>query len=221
MKRAIKQRARNDEQKEGRRSAILNAAWGMFCDTAYPTVTMLGVAKRVGLAKGTLYLYFKTKEELFLALQIEQLASWFYAVDQRLATLPTPSATEAVAEVIIHSLKPRTHLTRLLAILSTVLEQNIDEALALDFKRFLRGRLTTTGALLEARLPQLGVGGGLQFLLRLQAIIVGLRHLADPSPVIQTTLTRPEMQIFVVDFETELAATVHAVLRGWSAATTP
>ena len=38
----------------------------MFLQTNYEAVTIAAVAQESGLAKGTVYLYFKTKEELFL-----------------------------------------------------------------------------------------------------------------------------------------------------------
>ena len=71
----IGRRARNTEDKQQRRQAILDVAWALFQETSYAAVTMNGVAERAGLAKGTMYLYFKTKEELFLTLQIAQLQS--------------------------------------------------------------------------------------------------------------------------------------------------
>ncbi len=63
-----KKRARSDDEKEARKAAILAAAREMIAESGFDGVTMSGLAKRAGLAKGTLYLYVRTKEELFLLL---------------------------------------------------------------------------------------------------------------------------------------------------------
>ena len=64
---AINRRARSEEQKALRRQAVLLAAEAYFLDVGYEAFSMAQLAKRAGLVKGTLYLYFKT-EELFLTL---------------------------------------------------------------------------------------------------------------------------------------------------------
>ncbi|MBK8823072.1 MAG: helix-turn-helix transcriptional regulator [Anaerolineales bacterium] len=79
-----KQRATNEEDKLEKRQVILNAAMQIFKNTSYNEVTMSAVAVKAKLAKGTLFLYFPTKEEMFLALMEEQLIEWFNAVDMEL-----------------------------------------------------------------------------------------------------------------------------------------
>ena len=60
----INQRARSLEQKAVRRLAVLEAAEAYFHDVGYQAFSMAQLAKNTGVAKGTLYLYFKTREEL-------------------------------------------------------------------------------------------------------------------------------------------------------------
>ena len=56
---------RKEKEKEQRRSEIIDAAEKLFFEMGYEGVSMDDVAKETELAKGTLYLYFKNKEELF------------------------------------------------------------------------------------------------------------------------------------------------------------
>jgi AcrR family transcriptional regulator len=51
-----------------RREAILDAALTVFAEHGYEAARLDDVASRAGVAKGTLYLYFKDKEALFEAL---------------------------------------------------------------------------------------------------------------------------------------------------------
>lgn len=47
---------------------IIQAAIESFGQTGFDRTKMDDIAKRLGLSKGTLYLYFKSKEDLFLAI---------------------------------------------------------------------------------------------------------------------------------------------------------
>ena len=73
---AINQRARSAEQKAHRRREVLEAAEAYFLEVGYETFSMSKLAKKIGLAKGTLYLYFQTREELFLTLYEQSLIRW-------------------------------------------------------------------------------------------------------------------------------------------------
>jgi len=54
-------------RKEERPQEITEAALAAFADKGYTATRVEEVAKRAGISKGLLYLYFKTKEELFRA----------------------------------------------------------------------------------------------------------------------------------------------------------
>lgn len=210
----MRQRARSHAHKMERRQVLLDAAWQLFMASTYEAVTMAAVAKSAALAKGTVYLYFPSKEELFLAVCQQQLELWFVELNAALDAVPSRAATSEVAALISTSLNRRLALTRLLAILATVLEQNVSLATALAFKRFLGERLAYTGALLEQRLRFLAAGQGVQTLLRVHALIVGLWHLADPAPVAQKALRQLQAESFQIQFEAELTTSIRALLRG-------
>ena len=72
----INQRARSTEQKALRRHAVLVAAETYFREVGYEAFSMAQLAKKTGFAKGTLYLYFQTREELFLTLYEQSLIRW-------------------------------------------------------------------------------------------------------------------------------------------------
>ena len=52
---------------DGRRQAILDAADEIFLEAGFQAASMAAIAARVGGSKGTLYNYFPSKEDLFLA----------------------------------------------------------------------------------------------------------------------------------------------------------
>ena len=56
------------EYKEEARSRILDAANKVFAEKGYHEATMDDIAKRLGVSKGAIYLYFPSKEDLFEAM---------------------------------------------------------------------------------------------------------------------------------------------------------
>jgi AcrR family transcriptional regulator len=57
---------------EGKRLAILGAAKAVFLERGYDAASMAEVAARVGGSKQTLYSYFPSKEDLFVAVILEK-----------------------------------------------------------------------------------------------------------------------------------------------------
>jgi hypothetical protein len=115
--------------------------------------------------------------------------------------LPVRAETPDVVGIIADALEERVDFTRLLAILSTVLEQNADYDAALQFKQLLVIRLAHAGDLLERALSFLEAGAGAHLLLRLQGIVIGLPHLTDAAPIVRQIMTLDEMHVPEVDFD--------------------
>jgi TetR/AcrR family transcriptional regulator, repressor for uid operon len=56
------------QYKSDLREKIIQAAIESFAQTGFDRTKMEDIAKRLGLSKGTIYLYFNSKEDLFLAI---------------------------------------------------------------------------------------------------------------------------------------------------------
>ena len=69
LKSVSKHRAkpRRTRRKESRPGELLEAALELFIERGFAATRLEDVASRAGVSKGTLYLYFKSKEELFKA----------------------------------------------------------------------------------------------------------------------------------------------------------
>jgi len=61
---------RKEKEKEQRRNAIVDAAQSLFFSKPYGEITIEAIAEKAQLAKGTLYLYFSNKEELYSAVAL-------------------------------------------------------------------------------------------------------------------------------------------------------
>ncbi|MFI5182552.1 MAG: TetR family transcriptional regulator [Thermoanaerobaculia bacterium] len=211
-------RARSERAKDLRRRAILEAALHVFRRSTFDEFTMEGVARRARLAKGTLYLYFPTKETLLLTMLEGRLGPMLSDLESSLEADGSPRDPDGAARLIASNLLADEELVRLLMILGPILEANVPEQRIHEFKSWLHRRLSQTGAVLERRLPFLASRSGVRLLLHLQALVCGLGQLARPAPAVARVLLAPEFQELRLDFETELRLALAALMGGLAAA---
>lgn len=62
---------KREQTKVANRQAILSAAREVFGELGYETVTVRDIIRRTGLAAGTFYNYFRSKDEVYVALSDE------------------------------------------------------------------------------------------------------------------------------------------------------
>jgi AcrR family transcriptional regulator len=213
-------RARQIHEKEARRQEILGAAARLWDRLDFPELSMALIAQEAALAKGTLYLYFRTKEELFLAMTEEELLSWYEEIDEALARGRKEMESADLARLLARSLAARPRLPRLLAILHTVLERNIEHLTALRFKQFQATRILRSGRLLERRLPFLAEGQGPLLLLRVHALVLGFWQMADAAPVVKKLLDAPGLHLFRVEFAESMESALSDLVAGMKSAVT-
>lgn len=79
---------RETAQTKDKHEAILTAAFSLFGHYGYRRTSIDDIAQETGIAKGTVYLYFKSKDEIFRALA-QQL------IDQMLTATETARSTSA------------------------------------------------------------------------------------------------------------------------------
>lgn len=217
MKITIKQRAISPTQKAERRRAILDIALELNNYKSFSEINMSEIAKKAGIAKGTLFLYFNTKEELFLTLAMDAYQKWFEATDSGIERLLQAKITNSIDEIIkvFHaSFNLSPILIKLIGIVGSVLEQNISYSSALNFKLTLIKNTVHTGSLLEQYFTFLKPGEGVNLLLRIQALAIGFQNLAEPAPIVREVLENEKLDIFKLNFDDQLFSSIKLLLIG-------
>src|SRR6516165_671372 len=77
-----------EQARAARRGQIVGAALACFAHAGYYATTMADVAAQAGVSKGTPYLYFDSKQALFLALHEQWDCGASQRVDASVAALP-------------------------------------------------------------------------------------------------------------------------------------
>jgi AcrR family transcriptional regulator len=128
----INQRARSAGQKALRRQALLDAAETYFHEVGYEAFSMAQLARNTGLAKGTLYLYFKTREELFLTLYEQSLIRWSQVF---IGELSDPITSKAYAQSLYTTALADGVFLPLLIRLEHLIEHNVAIPRLIESKR--------------------------------------------------------------------------------------
>ena len=175
MKRIIAPHAHVQEDKAARRAAILRAANTLFTAGEGRLPTATEIASMAGLAKGTVYLYYRTKEEIFAALLMEK---WGAVMETSQASFQTSKGSRwtkvnAFLTTLVIHLERHPELLRLDALGYGVLEKNmLRDALAAHKAEYMV-RLEKTGSMIDAAL-RITEGRGVQLLMRTYALTRGL-----------------------------------------------
>jgi TetR/AcrR family transcriptional regulator len=85
-------RQRRSRRKEARPGELLDAALALFVEKGFAATRVEEVAARAGVSKGTLFIYFPSKEELFKAVVRENISGRFTEWGEELATYTDSSA---------------------------------------------------------------------------------------------------------------------------------
>jgi len=176
----IRQRAIQAEAKQERHHAILDAAERLLSRSQDRMANVAEVADEAGLAKGTVYLYFPSKEELLLAVHERNIDGFFSAL---IACLEAPRAVtidDVLALTHRHLVDPPLFLP-LAARCFGMMGQGVPPEAAFAFKQRMAQRLQRAGAGLEHHFPDLGPGGGVSLLRNSYALIIGLWQMSGES----------------------------------------
>jgi len=79
-------------RKDARAPEILDAALACFAEKGFSGTRMDDIAARAGITKGTIYLYFESKEALFKALARQSIGVQIDAVKAQITASDAPSA---------------------------------------------------------------------------------------------------------------------------------
>jgi AcrR family transcriptional regulator len=210
---AIKLRAVGEEDKEERRHALLDAAEALFLEHPDRMASVAEVAESAGLAKGTVYLYFPSKEEMLLALHERHVAHFFAAL-MKLLNGKKRAGFDEVWSVTRDNLVRAPGYLPLTSRCFGLMDRDMPAAAAIAFKINVAETLTAAGAALERHFPALAKGEGVTLMQHSYGLIVGLWQLLHPIERFGTAMQRAELAMFRRDYEREVEQALRALWTG-------
>ena len=195
---AFNKRARSAEQKELRRLAVLKAAEAYFHEVGYEAFSMAQLAKKTGVAKGTLYLYFNTREELFLTLYEQSLIRWSQVFT---ANLSASMTSKAYAQALYLTAIADGTFLPLLIRLEHLIEHNVAIPRLIESKRaFIRqvkiiADPTSTSLTLSA-------AQAIEVVKTMGVLLIGTAQ-ADQGPSLDDEVLPEDIQSLIASFSSE------------------
>jgi AcrR family transcriptional regulator len=195
---AINQRARSSEQKALRRQAILEAAETYFLEVGYEAFSMAQLAKKTGVVKGTLYLYFKTKEELFLTLYEQSLIRWSQIF---IGYLSNFMSSKAYAKTLYDTALADGSLLPLLIRLEHIIEHNVEIPRLIKSKRVFIVQVEAVAVSTSASL-KLSTAQAREVVKTMGVLLIGATR-ADQGPSIDYEELPGDVQVLITSFSSE------------------
>src|SRR5207248_3973363 len=96
-------RTLKERQRQEREALILQVAEEVLIEKGYHETSMDEIAARVGIAKGTVYLHFPSKEDLVVAIFARDMQQFLQAVEAAIENAAASElTTRAKLEAVLH-----------------------------------------------------------------------------------------------------------------------
>ena len=194
----INQRARSAEQKALRRHEVLSAAEVYFQEVGYEAFSMAQLATKTGIAKGTLYLYFKTREEILLTLYDQSLIRWSSVF---IATLSDRMTSAAYAQSLYKTTHADGVFLPLLIRLEHVIEHNVAISRLIESKRVFMQQVDAVAKVTSSALA-LGTAQASEVVKTMGVLLIGATQ-TDQRPALDNEVLPADVQHLIASFSSE------------------
>jgi AcrR family transcriptional regulator len=199
MKRAMTESAKAEKAK-----LILDTAYELYKKSTFDEIKMSDIAKAANVSKGTLFIYYSTKEILFMEMLFLEYEKRYLNLENLILSLETMTYEEFKTLFLSEMesiLDQDSVLIRLSAIKNTILEKNIDYDTAIKASMGLYASLEKIVRLLTERVKYLTVESSFDLLLAQNAIIVGYVNMASIPEVLRNVIDDNDLKGFRLDFK--------------------
>lgn len=146
---------KHERRKEARPGELIEAALDLFVEKGFAATRAEEVAARAGVSKGTLFLYFQSKEDLFKAVVRENIARPVTEGATELASFTGP--TDELLTHLMQQWWARYGSTKASGISKLILSEASNFP---DLARFYQDEVVTPGTNLVRRVLQRGIDRG-------------------------------------------------------------
>jgi len=206
----LKELSKRESNKLQRRAAILSAAQELFSEKGFKGTTVQEISERAGLSKGTVYLYFKSKEELYLSVCILGIAGFGERLEAAVNNAKDlEDGIKAVYLAYIHHSLEEPSVFRVLR--DTFLEQvrqNLSMSTIEEISYMIKGWLKN-----ESLLMQEGIDGGV-FAADLDAYAFSVAVWRMATGLIELALLQEPVVIERTELDTLFEQSIDLLIKG-------
>ena len=141
-----------EERTHARREEIISACETLYAERGFKDVTIKDIGDRTSFTRTSIYNYFETKEEIFLALLHREYLAWAADLDALGAT--ASGGVEALAEGLAATLDRRETMLRLMSTSLFEMEAHSRVTVLADFKRACKALMAALDGCVAAFCPE-------------------------------------------------------------------
>ncbi|MFL6649337.1 MAG: TetR/AcrR family transcriptional regulator [Sulfurifustaceae bacterium] len=208
-----KARAVRQVDKLERRREILDAAERLFLAKPEGLASMDELAVAAGVAKGTLYLYFPSKEEVLLALHERGAHELFDAIDREIAAKGSRFSLDDLSALARRLIIESPIYLPLMTLVIGFIGRSIPVEEVVRFHQSIHERVARSGVGLE-RVFGLPAGDGWRLLKYSHAFVVGLWQLSGCGRVVAEHVQAREPNVAHVMEHAEIQRALETLWKG-------
>ena len=193
-------RARTEEQIASRQEEIINAADTLFSQYGYEGVTFQAISEMTSFKRPTIYLYYKTKDEVLLDLLKRELLDWDASMRKVIKTTVTMTK-EQYCSFLAGKTASHDKMLRLLVILHTNIENQCRLENLTDFKKEMNDVFVTLRQSLDKYFPQGDSSKQDFYMTAFFSFIYGLYPLVHPTKKQKDAMALAGMGYAPIDFK--------------------
>lgn len=195
-------RARNAKAKEARRHSILEAAAKLYEATPTTLPTTSQISSDCDISKGALYLYFKSKEEIFLAIIESHFLEWIEVFNVKDQQNIDVTALFGLLDNACSYMQNNPIFLQLAGMSSSIIEPNVDSKILLHHKNQVGIAITRASNSLGEHTKLLTSTQIGPLIVRSYATMLGLWQVSHPLEQIGKVLQTSSMHVLTPDFPT-------------------
>ena len=153
----------SEELTNARKEEIIDACAALYETMGFRDITIRDIGAKTSFTRTSIYNYFQTKEEIFLALLQREHELWISDLEE-LARREAPLSTEQFADALACTLEKRGCMLKLMSMNLYDMEGNSRLENLVDFKRSYAQALQTVTQCLEISFPNMTERGIQDFL---------------------------------------------------------
>lgn len=153
----------SEELTNARKAEIINACAKLYDTKNFKQITLKEIGEKTSFTRTSIYNYFQTKEEIFLALLQQEYEKWIDDLNEMLHNNKTMSA-EQFADSLARSLEKRERLLKLMSMNHYDMEANSRMENLVAFKTVYGNSMRTVTSCLQKFFPRMTAGDIQEFI---------------------------------------------------------
>lgn len=163
----------SEELTNARKAEIINACAKLYDTKNFKEITLKEIGEKTSFTRTSIYNYFQTKEEIFLALLQQEYEKWIVDLNEMLHNNKTMSA-EQFADSLARSLEKRERLLKLMSMNHYDMEANSRMENLVAFKTVYGNSMRTVTSCLQKFFPRMTAGDIQEFIYAFFPFLFGM-----------------------------------------------